>query len=85
MAITDKSLTGSISGTAMTGMLNTRTGLTGILDPGNGVSVKDYSILINKPRINGVELISDRSFEELGLEELTEADMYNILDRIWKE
>lgn len=85
MAITDRSLKGSFSVAAMTGMISSRTVFSGTIDLGNGSSVTDYNILDNKPRINGVELTSDRSLEELGFEEMTEADMYNLLDRIWKE
>ena len=31
----------------------------------------NYDSLTNKPKINGVELESDKSFEELGIEEMT--------------
>lgn len=42
-------------------------------------SVKDYEKLINKPKIESVTLIGDKTFEELGLSELTGEDLIRIL------
>lgn len=39
----------------------------------------DYEPLINKPKINGTELIEDKSFEDLGLVELSVEDITSIL------
>ena len=43
------------------------------------VSVNDYNVLRNKPRIEGVELIGDKSFEELNLQRLTNTELENML------
>lgn len=39
----------------------------------------DYERLINKPKIESVVLIGDKSFEDLGLEELSGEDLIRIL------
>lgn len=39
----------------------------------------NYEVLINKPRIESVELIGNKTFEELGLLELDGEDLINIL------
>lgn len=80
MAMVEKALTGRISSAGLTGMMNARTGLSGALNLG-GSYAKDYDILINKPKINGVELISDISFEELGDHALTDNEILAILKR----
>ena len=43
------------------------------------VSVNDYEELRNKPRIEGVELIGDKTFEELNLQSLTNSELENML------
>ena len=43
------------------------------------VSVNDYNVLRNKPSIEGVELIGDKSFEELNLQRLTNTELENML------
>lgn len=40
---------------------------------------RNYEVLINKPRIESIELIGDKTFEELGLSELDGEDLINIL------
>lgn len=40
---------------------------------------KNYEVLINKPQINSVELIGNKTFEELGLVELDGDDLIRIL------
>lgn len=41
-------------------------------------STIDYNDLVNKPSINGVELKGDKSFEELHLNRITDAEINNI-------
>ena len=43
------------------------------------VSVNDYNDLRNKPSIEGVELVGDKSFEELNLQSLTNSELENML------
>lgn len=40
---------------------------------------RDYNRLKNKPSINNNELIGDKTFEQLGLESLTNEDIENLL------
>ena len=51
------------------------------MDPysGGGIRTKDYDTLYNKPRISGVELAGDKSFDELGMERMTNADIFNLI------
>lgn len=81
MAIVEKNLTGNVSCTAVAGVLNASAGLTGELITGEKVPQNDYESLINKPKINGVTLISDRSFEELGDHALTDGEIEEILKK----
>lgn len=39
------------------------------------ISEKDYEKLIKKPRINEVELVGNKTLEELGIEECTNQDI----------
>lgn len=41
-------------------------------------SETDYEHLINKPKINTVELVGDKSFEQLGLERVTNTEIENM-------
>lgn len=67
------SLSGSLSGGgAVNGGLNVPKVIT-VID-------KDYNSLINKPKINGVELIGDKSFPDLGLESLSNIEIENLLN-----
>ena len=51
------------------------------MDPysGGGMGTKDYDTLYNKPRISGVELEGDKSFDELGMEKMTNTDIFNLI------
>ena len=40
----------------------------------------DYNALINKPSINGVELINDKTFEQLGREDIKNIRIKEIID-----
>lgn len=40
----------------------------------------NYEKLINKPSINGVELINDKSFEELGRDDIKNRTIKDIID-----
>lgn len=44
-------------------------------------AVSSYKTLLDKPSINGVELIDDKSFEDLGLEALDEMDIYDLWNK----
>ena len=51
------------------------------MDPysGGGMGTKDYDTLYNKPRMSGVELAGDKSFDELGMEKMTNTDIFNLI------
>lgn len=46
-----------------------------------GSGVLDYNKLINKPQINSVELVNNKSFEDLGLISLTNFEILQILNQ----
>ena len=46
---------------------------------GDGVTVADYETLSNKPSINGVTLIGNNTFEQLGLHPVTSNDIHTIV------
>lgn len=53
--------------------------INGDITWGNGLGTKDYNKLINKPQIESVELIGDKTFEELGLYSMDATDILSIL------
>lgn len=46
--------------------------------------IADYSLLTNKPQINDVTLIGNKSFEELGIQTMTNLEIKEIFDRVFK-
>lgn len=50
-----------------------------MVTPSTPSGTNDYEKLINKPKINTVVLIGDKSFEELGLNRLTNTEIENLL------
>ena len=42
-------------------------------------TTSDYSKLVNKPQVEGVELINNRTFKDLGLSSLTNSELENLL------
>ena len=79
MAYREISLSGSISAAKMSGSLNTDTGMSGDLKMAERVYENDYEKLKNKPSINGVELVQDKSFEELGDHVLTNCEILELM------
>lgn len=63
----------------LTGYLSTAKSLNGLLSVPNVISMTDYNGLSNKPQIESVKLIGNQTFEDLGLEELSEEDLISIL------
>lgn len=43
----------------------------------------DYNSLINKPSINDVELKNDKSFEELGVNTMTNFEILDVFNRVF--
>lgn len=79
MAYREISLSGDISVATMSGSLNTDTGMSGSLNMAERVYENDYEKLHNKPKINGVELVQDKSFEELGDHILTNFEILELM------
>lgn len=46
----------------------------------NIITEKDYEKLIKKPRINEVELVGNKTLEELGIEECTNQDIDDMFE-----
>lgn len=44
----------------------------------------DYEALINKPQINDVTLVGNKSFKELGLRPATNTEIAEIINRVFK-
>ena len=79
MAVVEKTLSGRISAVSMSGSLNAETGMSGTLNMAERVYENDYEKLHNKPSINGVELVQDKSFEELGDHVLTNFEILELM------
>lgn len=79
MAVVEKSISGSILSATMSGGLNADTGMSGSLNMAERVYENDYEKLHNKPSINGVELVQDKSFEELGDHVLTNFEILELM------
>ena len=79
MAYREISLSGNISAAKMSGSLNADTGMSGDLKMAERVYENDYEKLKNKPSINGVELVQDKSFEELGDHVLTNFEILELM------
>lgn len=52
----------------------------GLIDRGNSSIATDYNKLKNHPEINGVELIENKSFEDLGIGIVSSEDITTIVD-----
>ena len=79
MAVMDKSISGIISVAEISGSLNTDTSMFGDLKMAERSYENDYEKLKNKPSINGVELIKDKSFEDLGDHVLTNFEILELM------
>lgn len=49
------------------------------VEPETSIISLDYNYLKNKPQINDVELIHNKSFENLGMSSMTNSDIENLL------
>ena len=79
MAYREISLSGNISAVSVSGSLNADMGMSGDLKMAERVYENDYEKLKNKPSINGVELVQDKSFEELGDHVLTNFEILELM------
>ena len=79
MTYREISLSGNISAAKMSGSLNGQTGMSGNLQMADRTYENDYEKLKNRPSINGVELVQDKSFEELGDHVLTNFEILELM------
>lgn len=79
MAYREKSLSGQMSAETLSGSLIADNSMSGTLKMADRVVEKDYEKLVNKPSINGMELIQDKSFEDLGLSPMTNSEILEII------
>ena len=77
----EKYFSGNISGASVTGNM-TGAYFSGRLNIPSGKNGGNYEELSNKPRINGVELLGDRSFSELGFPDIPDMTGYAKLSDI---
>lgn len=77
----NENITGNLSPILdIDGNITRITSVGGSITYSNGQgNYRDYNYLINKPQIESVELIGDKSFEQLGLSEIDTSDILNIL------
>ncbi len=45
----------------------------------------DYEKIRNKPKINGVELLGDKTFEQLGRKKMTNRAIQDIVDSVYND
>ena len=79
MAYREISLSGNISVASVSGSLNADTGMSGSLNMAERVYENDHEKLKNRPSINGVELVQDKSFEDLGDHVLTNFEILELM------
>lgn len=63
----------------LSGQMSGKGTLTGSLNKGLAIP-HDYERLMNKPQIESVELIGNRSLEEIGIDHLSNAELAALLD-----
>lgn len=79
MAYREISLSGNISAASVSGSLNADTGMSGSLNMAERVYENDYEKLKNKPSINGVELIKDKSLEDIGCIPMKNSEILSLI------
>ena len=79
MAYREKKLTGQISAVSMSAALSASAEMSGTLKQADRVVEKDYEKLINRPSINGVELIKDKSLEDIGCIPMKNSEILSLI------
>lgn len=79
MAVVEKSISGGISVATMSGNINVDTGMSGNLNMSERVYENNYEKLVNKPSINGVELIKNKSLSDLGYSPMKNSEILEII------
>ena len=81
MAYREKFLVAQISAETLSGSLSAETPMSGTLKMAKSTTERDYEKLHNKPKINGVELVSDKSFEDLGTHAMTNLEILELMKK----
>lgn len=79
MSYREKELTGQISAVNMSAALSATAEMSGTLKQADRVVEKDYEKLINRPSINGVELIKDKSLEDIGCIPMKNSEILSLI------
>lgn len=79
MAVIEKSLTGHITAETLSGDLNAEQSMSGVLKMPRSTVEKDYEKLVNKPSINGVELVKNKSLGDLGYTPMKNSEILEII------
>lgn len=79
MSYREKELTGQISAVNMSAALSASAEMSGTLKQAERVVEKDYEKLINRPSINGVELIKDKSLEDIGCIPMKNSEILSLI------
>lgn len=79
MSYREKELTGQISAVNMSAALSATAEMSGTLKQAERVVEKDYEKLINRPSINGVELIKDKSLEDIGCIPMKNSEILSLI------
>lgn len=75
-----ESITGSISSEhTVSGSLSKTETISGSITSAPGIVEKDYNELINKPQIESVELIGNKTMKQLGVDTLSVQEVEKIL------
>ena len=75
-----ESITGSISSEhTVSGSLSKTETISGSITSAPGILEKDYNKLINKPQIESVELIGNKTMKQLGVDTLSVQEVEKIL------
>lgn len=79
MSYREKELTGQISAASMAAALSATAEMSGTLKQAERAVEKDYEKLINRPSINGVELIKDKSLEDIGCIPMKNSEILSLI------
>ena len=62
----------------LVGVIKARKQLTGNIKEGGSGGTSNYEALSNKPKVNGIELRGNKTFDELGMIECSNQDIEDI-------
>ena len=79
MSYREKELTGQISAVNMSAALSASAEMSGTLKQAERVVEKDYEKLINRPSINGVELIKNKTLEDIGCIPMKNSEILSLI------